>query len=362
MEANKKSDTPSLSERYAQLREQNPGIRARDAAQQLFVSECELVASRIGAGVTRLVDDPVEILKSVKALGDVMALTRNDACVHERHGVYDNAQFPKMGDQTTGLLVNPDIDLRLFLKHWAFAFAVTEESHIGPRRSVQFFDPQGTAVHKIYLTEHSNIEAYDALVARLVHAEQLATVSVERSSTPPKNDSRDDSEVDWAAFRGAWENLKDTHDFFPMLRKFKVGREQAFRRVGSHFAYEIEPSSARLTLELARDRHCEIMVFVGNRGAIQIHTGHVEKLAAYGPWFNVLDPKFNLHLREDAISRIWVTRKPTSDGYVTAVEIFDENSEIIATFFGKRKPGQPELELWREIVGQLPTKAEVGVA
>ena len=51
-----------------------------------------------------------------------------------------------------------------------------------------------------------------------------------------------------------------------------------------------------------------------------------------------------------------MTRKPTEDGIVTAVEVFDADGEIIATLFGKRKPGQPELELWREIVAKLSPK------
>ena len=46
---------------------------------------------------------------------------------------------------------------------------------------------------------------------------------------------------------------------------------------------------------------------------------------------------FNLHLREDRIAGTWVTRKPTVDGFVTAVEVFDKDGEAIVTFFGKRK-------------------------
>ena len=96
------------------------------------------------------------------------------------------------------------------------------------------------------------------------------------------------------------------------------------------------------------------MVFVANQGCIQIHTGPVAKLAEMGPWYNVLDPNFNLHLNTDGIAWSWVTKKPTVDGIVTALEVFDKNGNLIVTFFGKRKPGIPELELWREIVGLLP--------
>jgi hypothetical protein len=42
-----------------------------------------------------------------------------------------------------------------------------------------------------------------------------------------------------------------------------------------------------------------------------------------GPWLNVLDPGFNLHLREDLIASAWIVRKPTADGVVSSLELFD---------------------------------------
>jgi putative hemin transport protein len=90
------------------------------------------------------------------------------------------------------------------------------------------------------------------------------------------------------------------------------------------------------------------MIFVSSKGCIQIHTGLVQKLVSMEPWFNVLDPQFNLHLREDHIAEAWLVKKPTNDGIVTSLELFDENFQQIALIFGKRKPGKPELEAWRE--------------
>ena len=68
----------------------------------------------------------------------------------------------------------------------------------------------------------------------------------------------------------------------------------------------------------------------------------------------MLDPGFNLHLREDLIEHVWVVEKPTSDGVVTSVEAFDRSGELMAMFFGARKPGKPELPAWRNIVAKLP--------
>jgi len=39
---------------------------------------------------------------------------------------------------------------------------------------------------------------------------------------------------------------------------------------------------------------------------------------------------------------------------VTSVEAFDQTGDLMAMFFGARKPGTPEREEWRNIVRQLP--------
>ena len=342
------------------LKQREPDIRARNAADALGVSEGELLAAHVGENVIRLKDEFPEMLSVLAGLGEVMALTRNEHCVPERKGVYEGAKFFSHGKMRQGLFVNPDIDLRLFMNHWLYAFSVSEESKAGPRRSLQFFDKSGTAIHKIYLTNHSDVGAFNDLVAQFRADEQPVHIDVEAFAPTPA--PKDDSDVNRDDFRNAWENLKDTHDFFPMLRKFGLAREQAFRLIGKDFAYQVENDASRRVLEIARDNDCEIMVFVGNRGCIQIHTGPVVKLVEHGPWYNVLDPMFNLHLREDRIAGTWVTRKPTVDGFVTAVEVFDKDGEAIVTFFGKRKPGQPELELWRETVAALTIKNVADVA
>ena len=147
--------TLSLKEQYEAFKADNPKTRIRDAARQLGVSEAELVAT--GEQNIRLTPEFQDILNEISTLGYVMALTRNDHAVHERKGVYTKATF----NGHVGLVANPDIDLRLFMSAWHFGFAV----HEGDRRSLQFFDKDGEAVNKIYLTDQSDAAAYEALVA-----------------------------------------------------------------------------------------------------------------------------------------------------------------------------------------------------
>lgn len=333
-----------LHSRVAELRERLPKLRARDVAAELGISEAELVCSGLGKTATRLSGSWSEVITAFGDLGEVMALTRNEGVVHEKVGEYANMDFGAHG----GIVLNHDIDLRLFLGRWHFGFAVNEDTRSGSRRSLQFFDIDGTAVHKVYMRSESNDAAYDALVERFSHEDQSNLI--ETRPVPGTAADKPDSEINHEAMLQEWSRLKDTHDFFPLLRKYKVGRQQALRLAEGRFAQQAPSDSVQRVLNTAADRGAPIMVFVGNKGCIQIHTGPVVRIEPIGPWINVLDDGFNLHLRTDLVASAWVVRKPTVDGDVTSVEVYDVDGNMMVQFFGERKPGQTERDDWRQLI------------
>ncbi len=333
-----------LKEKWETLKAENPHLRIRNAAEQLGVSEAELLATNVGNGVTVLKSDFSDLLQEVVKLNKVMALTRNDECVHERKGVYLNPDFSSPHAQ---LFVGEDIDLRIFISSWKFGFSVVE----GDRKSLQFFGKDGLALHKIYLTKDSSEAEFDVLTEKYKAENQSAEIVTE--TVPAKATEKADSEIDVAGFQQAWRDLKDTHDFFMMLRKFGVTRTQALRLAPEGYATKIENSKVVNVLEDASEQQLPIMIFVGNRGIIQIHTGEVNKTLWHQQWFNVMDPDFNLHLDTTKIAETWITKKPTEDGEVTSVEVFNKEGDFIVQFFGKRKPGIPELQGWKDLVAGL---------
>ncbi len=338
-----------LREAWSTLAEGAAGrLRSREAAQHLGVSEGELIASLVGERATRLRTDGAAIVKDMPALGPVMALTRNEHCVHEKSGPYLDVSI----HAAHGLVLGELIDLRLFPSRWHHTFAVVDGTPEGPRRSLQIFDADGMAIHKIYQKPPTDIAAFDRLIERWRADDQSPVLEVRPVESPAGD--RADTEIDVERLRREWAALEDTHEFFGMLRGLAVGRLQALRLAGSDFARAVAPESLATVLEVVRDHATPIMVFVGNPGCIQIHSGPVENLRRMGPWFNVLDPTFNLHLREDAIASAWVVRKPTRDGDVTSLELFDAEGFCFTQLFGLRKPGRPELESWRAVLQAVP--------
>ncbi|MBC3917865.1 hemin-degrading factor [Undibacterium sp. CY18W] len=369
-----------MSDQYQAIREQFTALRHekkarhRDIAETLNISEGELIAAHVGVSPTEracilhatgLRAEWSSIIESLEALGEVMALTRNISCVHEKTGVYQKASH----SNHMGLVLGGDIDLRIFYQHWAHGYAVreitgeaaqaTEPVQAGQptqQLSLQFFDASGLAIHKVFIKPQSDVNAYEALVARFASTEQIT--GIQTSAAPEKLLELADATIDVAGFRQAWSSLRDTHDFFGLLRKFAVTRTQALRLAEPQFVQKVEVSSCQELLQAAATEGVPIMVFTGNAGMIQIHSGPVHKIAVMGPWVNVLDPRFNLHLREDHIASAWVVKKPTTDGLVTSLELFDADGETIAMFFGERKPGKPELCEWRALIDQLLQETE----
>lgn len=345
------TETSSLKQTWAAYRADHPDVRIRDAAAALDVSEAELLATGCGENATRLEGDWAELLKQFPTLGRVMVLTRNESAVHERKGTFGKIEmFGRIGQ-----VLGADIDLRLFLAHWHFGFAVRDEKKTGAHHSLQFFDRDGTAVHKVYLQPEGNQSAFDGLVSLYASPNQ----SPDQVVLPREEPEAFNANIPREELLSGWSALQDTHDFFILLKKFRAQRREAIRIASGRFTQPVVRDSVRIMLEQAATDALPIMVFVGSEGAVQIHTGPVKNIKILGPWLNVLDPDFNLHLREDHIHEAWIVTKPTRDGDVTSLEVYDAAGELIVQFFGKRKPGEPELEAWRSLLSGLPRLTEV---
>ena len=340
----------NIQDQWAYLKQDQPKLSTRDAAKLLGLSEVELLVTKCGCGVRRLEANWGELIQELPRLGKVKALTRNAEVIHEKTGEYENVSiFGKMG-----LVLGRHIDLRLFLKHWQFGFAVEMESQYREMPSFQFFNGNGTAVHKVYLTTESDSNAFEKLTERFLSKNQIPVQSVlspEKLTLPIP-----DSKINLWLFQKEWDALRDTHDFIKLQRKFGVTRQQALRLAGTERAYQVSSTSVRQLLEIVQENETEIMLFVGSSGVIQIHTGLISRLVVKDPYLKVINSNFKLHFREDPVAYCWVVLKPTVDGVVTSLETFNVSEQNTSMFFGKRKPGEPELEAWRKGIAQLPKK------
>jgi len=366
--ANASAAPATLAERWSTLRTEQPKLQIRDGARALGVSEAQLLATNIGKGVTRLQADgnqPREIMRAALDLGIVQAITRNENGVIETTGVA--SKFKQAGDKSeqadakqdpetqarqrniAGGYLGGQIDLRFHFENWKYAFAVEQAGRDGkPTRSLQFFDANGTAVHKIYLRNEPRVAVYDKLVATFRMPQQSAELNV--LAVAPKAAEKPDAEIDVKEFQLAWKDMTDVHQFAQIMREFHLSREQALRLAPAGVVERVKPEALRTLLENAAKDKVAIMVFLGNDGLTQIYSGKIEKTMAAGGFFNVLDPDFNLHIRDTALRSGWVVKR----GGVTSVEFFDNDGTQVVSFFGVRERGKPQPQAWVDLADSLP--------
>lgn len=332
-----------LWQRYLTTKAQSSAKYARDIAAEMGISEAELTEARLGYDAVRLQNDAHAILTALEAVGETKCICRNEYAVHEQVGEFTHQHL----SGHAGLVLNPRaLDLRLFLSQWASAFRLNDNG----RQSIQFFDPHGDALLKVYTTENTDMAAWDALI--VAQTQQSPAPLAIRPADPLKFADSADGE----ALENEWRAMTDVHQFFGLLRKYNLSRQQAFRLVSDDLACRIDNQTLPGLLETIRQDGNEIMIFVGNRGCVQIFTGALEKVAPMRGWLNIFNTAFTLHLREESVDEIWVTRKPTSDGHVTSVELFAKDATQIAQLFGQRSEGHPEQTQWRAQVDRLTTE------
>lgn len=325
----------------------NPKVRDRDLADKLGISETQLAAAFAGHGATPIHPHPDQVMHAAMQLGEVMALTRNTSCVHEKIGRYENYHT----GQHVAMVLTEQIDLRMFPSHWQYAFLVERDTEHGTGRSLQVFDAAGDAVHKIFVREDAVDLAWGVIkneIALPDPVDYLAVAQRQPAEAPKSVPQNAD------VLRKEWARLTDTHQFLRLTSKLKMNRLGAYRIAGAPFVRPLRPNAVSSMLQAVQSAGIEVMLFVGNRGCIQIHTGPLDTTKPMGPWQNVIDPQFNLHLRNDHVAEVWAVEKPTKRGPAVSVEAFDAHGMLIFQVFGVGKEGRDSRKAWRTIVEALP--------
>ncbi len=321
-------------------------IRSGIASSQIYSAEG--FSGLTGENVMRLDGEHIALYEAMPLLGPVSVSTGNHVAHLTRTG-----QFAKMGREGNVGLVLGKIDLRVFYSKWAYAFAVRHTQEGMPPVGFHFFDAQGKAITQILLGASSDQQAFETLLERHTakKVDQTPNSSAAPERTPPTPKQIDAVEIE--AFRAAWDAMADPHEFFGLLRRFGISRIEAMRLARADQAHKLPGDAYRALLQDVVASGLPIMAFIGNAGQIQIHTGPISELESDAQTLLALSPDLALSLKTGLIAETWAVRKPSPDGTVTSIELYDAAGENIAMFFGARKPGRPELADWRATVARL---------
>lgn len=330
-------------------RKDNPKMRERDLASQIGVCEAAVLEACIGDYVEPIDPDLDVFFPMLGQAGEVMALSRNEAAVHEKTGVYEGYK----SGQHASIVLGKDIDLRIFPRHWRHAYHVAKPLDDGSvQDSFQFFDAFGDAVHKVFAREATDMTRWNAIREQLRVAREPSTFPKRAASTG--RDTPAGNVI--AELRRAWATMEDTHQFQSILRKSRMPRLAAIEAIGDDFAWKLSEDAADLVLHQLGSDQLPVMIFLRNAGTLQIHSGPVHTIKQVGPWLNVLDTGFHLHLRADQFAATWLVRKPTKGSDVYSLEIFGPGGEQTLMINGYRREGDSTdvVAQWNQLVLALP--------
>ncbi len=221
-----------LWQRYQATKARSTAKYARDIAAEMGISEAELTAARVGHDAVRLHDDVRAIIAALESVGETKCICRNEYAVHEQVGEFTHQHL----SGHAGLVLNPRaLDLRLFLSQWSSVFHLNDNG----RQSIQFFDPHGDALLKVYATGQTDMAAWQTLV------DKFSETAPGALTIRPADRVKYADSADAAALENEWRAMTDVHQFFGLLRKHNLSRQQAFRLVSDDLACRIDNNACR---------------------------------------------------------------------------------------------------------------------
>ncbi|MDB5989565.1 MAG: hemin-degrading factor [Herbaspirillum sp.] len=316
------------------------------------LTAAQRLATGIPHRVIRLKGPFSALLCRVHEIGIVTILSGNESAIQESVGIYDHMAYQNNAESDATQASSKIAHQPLFYQKWKYGFAVSDKDDDGNiRRHLQFFDGNGNGIYKILLHASSNVDAYRAIARDFAAVEQAPVLDIFRTKPITANEGIDRIDID--ALRADWARINDTEDFFARQTEFDSLRLHKLRLAGKAFAHQVANDSVHILLQKMADLGSTVMALVGNAGIVQAYQGHVKQLRSSDAWLNILSQDRRLRLREDHIDTVWVAKKPTTDGIVTSLELFNRQGISIARFFSKPEPGRPEPREWRDSIMRL---------
>jgi putative hemin transport protein len=320
-----------------------------DIAAGMNITEAELMAARVGFGVVRLRPEWNALLAALPGLNQVRAVTTNSCAAIETTGTYPGLQ--QMGSYFA--MASDGIDLRLSLPYWDSAFAVAERNSCPGEtvRSICFYGKNGGLIHRVFLTRGSCLSGFDELVENFIHPCQLRTQVTEMGfgSAPTVIPKAVDKDV----FLERWGAMKDTREFFALLREFRLSRQDAFQLGEARFTRRIAPELLYGLLHSFVQHKIPVLLLVGHSACVQVYRGLLTSEGESGNEVTVRASKVRCRFCKPAIAMAWLVDKPTSKGVVRSLELFDSASRPTASVLAMSAEGFLTPSQWEALLFPL---------
>ena len=282
------------------LSSDNKNIRIRDAAKQLSVSEAELLSTKVNDNVKYLlIKDYSQIFNSLfDNVDNLMFLIRSDFAVHEKN--ISTKKIKIIDNKIINLDENNQPLLNFDSSDFKFCFYELK-NHAGRKlSSFQIFDKYGCSVLKIY---NKDDDYHDFEKVCLKYS---ADYNYELQSIQ-KNEQIDNS-----------ANLESIDRYY-LKSNYSLKNNDIKNK-----------NILRFIITCASKGKCPIQIHVIGNNSIQYHRDIVKNIKDFGPWFNVIDKYFNIHVLESKIKRSQFIEYTIENNKYYSIECLDQfNKHVV---------------------------------
>ena len=279
---------------------ENKKTRIKNAADTLKFSEADLLSTEIGENVFYLdIGDYDQFFQKFISIDKIMLLIRSDYVVHEI--IVDSSKIIFKKD-SLACSENPNLPFTIFdPKLFKFVF-FEKKIHAGKElKSFQFFDINGKAQIKIFL-------------------KGLKTNRFEEIASEYKKEYQYD--IQKAVLNQNKKNINLIREVNILEREYNIKKNDLKTN-------EINKNILRYILDGASNNSIPIRIHAFGDKINQNYRGLVKKIVDFGPWINVMDKYFNLHVLENNIKKSIINKYYKTKHSIIIISFFDSNQDKV---------------------------------
>lgn len=273
----------------------NSKLRIRDISNKLNVSEAELLSLSVNDSVSFLsINDFNQFFTYLLSnIDKVMFLIRSEFVVHEK--IIIPFQYKIINDSIINKK-NNSLLIKFNSETFKYSFFEIKRHNNRNLKSFQFFDYYGTSILKIYLKGKKDVEF-----------ENLANQYKIEYKYQIQKDFTSDKYI----------QFKNKHsDKIPPHSDFKLTLRQLLNGIAK--------------------KSIPVNIYAFGIECMQCHSDIIKNIVDYGPWLNVMDKNFNIHVLENKISFFKSGIRDDNN----CIDFYDINNNLVLSISGKK--GQNE--------------------
>ena len=283
-----------INKEYIQFKEdsKNSKLRIRDISNKLKVSEAELLSLSVNDNTSFLsINDFNQFFTYLLSnIDKVMFLIRSEFVVHEK--TINAGDFKIINDSIVNKK-NNSLLIKFNSKTFKYCFFEIKIHQNRNLKSFQFFDYHGTSVIKIYLKGKKDNE-----------------------------------------FMNLANKYKVKYNY--QIQKDYISKK--YLKFKNNHSKEIPPNSdfkitLRQILNNVAKKSIPVNIYAFGVECMQCHSEIIKNIVDYGPWLNVMDKNFNIHVLENKITSSNCGTKDSNN----FIDFYDINNNLVLSISGKNE-------------------------